>query len=122
LFRALCLKGQTLVAAHLLKNIARRDLVTTYPERGTNTVDQTPKFDKGRVYINKTQYFDGVSEEVWNFHVGGYQVLEKWLKDRKGRPLSNDDILHYQKIVVALKNTITTMAEIDDAIGEFPIR
>jgi hypothetical protein len=122
LFRALCAKGETLVNAHLLKNIARRDLLTTYPERGSNVVEQTPKFDKGRVYINKTQYFDGISEEVWNFHVGGYQVLEKWLKDRKGRTLSDDDLLHYQKIVVALTQTITTMTEIDEAIGEFPIR
>ncbi|MFN8375922.1 MAG: type ISP restriction/modification enzyme [Anaerolineae bacterium] len=122
LFRALCLKGQTLVNAHLLKNIARRDLVTSYPERGSNVVEQTPKFDKGRVYINKTQYFEGISEEVWNFYVGGYQVMEKWLKDRKGRTLTDDDILHYQKIVVALQKTIMTMAEIDEAIGEFPIR
>ena len=50
-------------------------------------------------------------EAVWNFHIGGYQVCEKWLKDRKGRTLSKDDIAHYQKIVVALAETIRLMKE-----------
>ena len=49
--------------------------------------------------------FGGVRKEVWEFHVGGYQVCEKWLKDRKGRTLSKDDIEHYHKIVVALSET-----------------
>lgn len=80
---------------------------------------------KGRVYINRTQYFDKVPEEVWNFHVGGYQVCHKWLADRKakggkhprpGRVLTDDDILHYQRIVVALKETSRLMAEIDEVI------
>ena len=59
---------------------------------------------------------DGVSEAVWNFHIGGYQVCEKWLRDRKGRTLSADDIAHYQKIVLALCETIKLMQEIDEAI------
>jgi hypothetical protein len=78
----------------------------------------------GRVYINKTQYFEGVPPEVWEFRVGGYQVLHKWLKDRRGRTLSWDDTYHYQKIVVALRETIRVMAEIDqviDAHGGWPI-
>jgi len=75
----------------------------------------------GRVYINKEQYFDGVPKNVWEFHIGGYQVCEKWLKDRKGRQLSNDDINHYQKIVVALNETIRLMKEIDDAIPAWPL-
>jgi hypothetical protein len=62
--------------------------------------------------------FKGVKEEVWNFHIGGYQVCEKWLKDRKGRKLTKDDIEHYQKIVVALSETIRLMAEIDKVIDE----
>ncbi len=57
-------------------------------------------------------------EEVWNFHIGGYQVCHKWLKDRKGRTLSDDDLAHYQKIVVALNETIRIMAEIDEVIEE----
>ena len=62
--------------------------------------------------------FQGVPEEVWNFHIGGYQVCEKWLKDRKGRTLSKDDIAHYQKIVVALAETIRLMKEIDEVIEQ----
>ncbi len=53
---------------------------------------------------------------VWNFHIGGYQVCEKWLKDRKGRTLTKDDLAHYQKIVTALSETIRLMAEIDAVI------
>ena len=60
--------------------------------------------------------FKGVPEEVWDFHIGGYQVCHKWLKDRKGRTLSDEDIGHYQKIVVALNETIRIMAEIDEVI------
>jgi hypothetical protein len=59
-----------------------------------------------------------VPEDVWNFHIGGYQVCEKWLKDRKGRTLSKDDIAHYQKIVVALAETIRLMKEIDEVIEQ----
>jgi len=57
-----------------------------------------------------------VPEEVWNFRVGGYQVCHKWLKDRKGRRLSDEDLVHYQKIVVAQSETVRIMAEVDQAI------
>ena len=60
--------------------------------------------------------FRGVPENVWNFHIGGYQVCEKWLKDRKGRTLTKDDIAHYHKIVISLTETIRLMAEIDQVI------
>ena len=76
---------------------------------------------RGRAYINKTQYFEGVKPDVWGFHIGGYQVLHKWLTDRKGRKLSFDDLLHYQKIVVALKETMRLMEEIDELIPSWPI-
>ena len=62
-----------------------------------------------------------VPEAVWNFHVGGYQVCQKWLKDRKGRTLSQADIEHYQKIVVALGQSIDLMAKIDEAIPNWPM-
>jgi len=75
----------------------------------------------GRVYINKTQYFEGIEPEVWEFQIGGYQVLHKWLKDRKGRKLIFDDFFHYQKIVVALKETMRLMGEIDELIPAWPI-
>jgi hypothetical protein len=60
--------------------------------------------------------FRGVPEEVWDFHIGGYQICHKWLKDRKGRTLSNDDVARYQRIVVALNETIRIMQEIDEVI------
>jgi len=63
-----------------------------------------------------TSGFRGVREDVWNFQIGGYQVCEKWLKGRKGRTLSEDDIAHYQKIIVALSETIGLMKEIDEVI------
>ena len=77
---------------------------------------------KRRVNINKGQYFEGIPPEVWNFHIGGYQVCEKWLKDRNGRPLNYDDLTHYQKIVVALKETIRLMGEIDSVIPGWPLQ
>ena len=79
---------------------------------------------QGRVYINSEQYFEGIPPEVWAFTIGGYQVCHKWLKDRKGRTLTFEDLHHYQKIVVALAETIRLMGEIDaaiDAHGGWPI-
>ena len=84
---------------------------------------------EGRVYINKGdpqsgatgQYFEGVPPEVWNFHIGGYQVCEKWLKDRRGRTLTYEDLEHYCKVITALRETIRLMAEIDAAIHKWPI-
>ncbi len=83
----------------------------------------------GRVYISRPaprsgkqgQYFEGVPPEVWAFHVGGYQVCDKWLKDRRGRTLTFDDIDHYRRIVTALQATIRLMTEIDDAIPTWPL-
>jgi predicted helicase len=75
----------------------------------------------GRVYINKTQYFGGIAPEVWAFMVGGYQVLEKWLKDRRGRELSYEDIQHYQKVAAALAKTIGIMEALDDLIPAWPL-
>ncbi len=75
----------------------------------------------GRVYINKTQYFEGIEPDVWGFQIGGYRVLHKWLKDRKGRKLTFNDMFHYQKIVVALKETMRLMGEIDELILKWPI-
>ena len=80
---------------------------------------------EGRVWINREQYFAGVAPEVWNFHVGGYQVCQKWLKDRKGRTLSYDDLAHYRRVVAALAETIHLMADIDAVIdqhGGWPLR
>ena len=128
LFRKLCILGEELVALHLLESPYLSQLVTRYPVVGDNIVEKGfPKFvaceegAPGYVYINKAQYFEGVPKEVWEFHVGGYQVCEKWLKDRRGRQLSFDDLMHYQKVVVALMETIRLMGEIDRAISGWPI-
>ena len=67
----------------------------------------------GAVYINDTQYFADVPISAWEFYIGGYQPAQKWLKDRKGRTLEFEDILHYQKIIVALSETDRLMKEID---------
>jgi len=122
LFRALIAKGAELVALHLMESPMLNNLITKYPIVGPNQVE-TVRYDEAnqRVYINKSQYFEGVSPEVWNFHIGGYQVCQKWLKDRKGRKLSYDDLVHYQKIVVAIKETKRLMAEIDQVIPSWPI-
>ena len=98
-------------------------LITGFPISGTNEVERVRYVDQEpeRVYINKDQYFDGIDPELWKFQIGGYQVLHKWLNDRKGRNLSSDDLFHYQRIVIALKETIRLMKEIDSLIPKFPI-
>ena len=126
LFRALAAKGADLVALHLLESPKLDDFLTDWPVKGDNLVDKVQYAEKdGRVWINKTQYFGGVPKAVWEFHVGGYQVCDKWLKDRKGRKLTYDDTQHYQKVVVALSETTGLMAEIDDVIrrhGGWPVQ
>lgn len=79
----------------------------------------------GRVYINDAQYFDDVPMRAWEMHIGGYRVAEKWLKDRKGRALSYDDLTHYQSVIAALDRTLDLQADLDAAIaaaGGWPLR
>jgi len=120
LFAKLVAKGKELVELHLLKSPKVDEFITTYPVSGDNKVEKV-SFTGGKVHINLRQYFGGVPEEVWNFKIGGYQVCDKWLKDRKGRALSGEDITHYQRVVVAIKETIRLMKEIDKAIPQWPI-
>jgi len=119
LFRALAAKGAELVALHLLESPKVEDFLTDWPVKGDNVVERVQYTEKDkRVWINKTQYLGGVPRAVWEFHIGGYQVCHKWLKDRKGRKLTYEDTQHYQKVVVALNETIRLMAEIDEVIAE----
>ena len=124
--------GGELRAIHLLESEVVEKYITQYPEDGDNIVGK-PKFVTsvqlnspplegcpppadgvvGKVYINDTQYFNNVPEIAWNFYIGGYQPAQKWLKDRKDRELSFEDILHYQKMIVALFETDRIMKEID---------
>ena len=72
-----------------------------------------PRFSDGKVWINSFQAFEGVPEVAWNFYIGGYQPAQKWLKDRKGRTLTFDDIKHYQKIIKVLVETKNYMDQLD---------
>lgn len=124
LFKALGEKGEELVALHLMKSKKLNKLITKMSGDGDNAVTEvTYQPKEQRVYINRDRYFEGITSDVWQFKIGGYQVLDKWLKDRKKakRTLSFDDVLHYQKVVVALKETMQLMKEIDQLIPGFPI-
>ena len=124
MFGKLVKYGAELVSLHLMKSPKLSQLMTTFDIEGDNEVARAhPKYIEKheRVHINKTQYFETVPQEIWEFHIGGYQVLHKWLKDRRGRKLSYDDLKHYQQIMVALSETIRIMSEIDAAIPQFPL-
>jgi len=117
LFHRLVHLGQELVELHLLESPKLDKPLSTYVGTAHPEVEKVSHSGK-TVWLDKDQTcgFQAVPEEIWEFHIGGYQVCEKWLKDRKGRKLSKSDIEHYQKIVVALNETIRLMAEIDKVI------
>lgn len=117
--------GKQIREIHLLESPVVENYITQYPIDGDNVVGK-PHFENsppvewwlkagvvGKVYINETQYFANVPQTAWEFYIGGYQPAQKWLKDRKDRTLDIDDILHYQKIIVALTETYRLMKEID---------
>ena len=122
LFWKLANLGGELRAMHLLES-AKLDTPTIgYPEAGDHIVSK-PQYQitdtenrLGKVRINDKQYFENVPETAWNFHIGGYQPAQKWLKDRKTRPLNHNDITHYQKIIIALTETDRLMREIDELL------
>ena len=93
--------GGELRQIHLLESPAVNKYITQYPVGGSNVVEKVG-YENGNVYINDTQYFANVPLVAWGFYIGGYQPAQKWLKDRKGRKLEFDDVLHYQNIIVAL--------------------
>ena len=138
LFRTLVALGSELTEVHLLHTSFSDSQPVNFPIVGDDIVERAhPKYyapgetplgetvnvERGRVYISRSklrpvkqgQYFDGVSPDVWESRIGGYKPMEKWLKDRKGRALSFDDIRHYQRIAAALQETIRLTAAIDDA-------
>jgi predicted helicase len=119
LFRMLARLGGELTALHLLESPRLDQPITEFVGSRTPEVEKV-SWTRDTVWVDKAQTlgFRGVREPVWNFHIGGYQVCEKWLKDRKGRKLTKDDVEHYQKIVVALSESIRLMAEIDKVIDE----
>lgn len=105
--------GSELRSIHLLESDKLNTLTIGYPVSGDNIVTKL-SYEEGKVYINDKQYFDKVPEVAWNFYIGGYQPAQKWLKDRKNKELTYDDIMHYQKIINALYLTDKLMLQIDE--------
>ena len=107
LFQELAVYGKRLADLHLMQSFEFDSPVAKFQGTGDKRVDKI-KYDKKRkcIYINQEQYFEGVENNIWEYRIGGYQVLSKWLKDRKGKILSFDDVKHYCKIVTAIKETI----------------
>ena len=112
LFKKMADYGEKLIELHLLKASKLAPPGAKFQGKGNDKVEKL-KYEKGKLFINNTQYFEGISPEVWECQIGGYQVLHKWLKDRKGRALSLDDIKHYCGIVAVLKKTIEIQDKID---------
>ena len=120
--------GRELRELHLLKSPVVNNYITTFPIGGDNNVTRkmtktsigfeiTDKTNKlGKVWINDTQYFGDVPEVVWNFYIGGYQPSQKWLKDRNGRVLTDQEIDHYQQMIVSMNETARIMQDIDKVI------
>ncbi|MFA7285997.1 MAG: type ISP restriction/modification enzyme [Candidatus Paceibacterota bacterium] len=111
-FDRLVVLGEKLRSLHLMTDSRVNDFITTYSVAGENLVEKL-KYENGNVYINKDQHFGNVPEIAWNFYIGGYQPAQKYLKDRKGRNLTNDEIENYQKIIKVLFETDKVMKEID---------
>ncbi|GIK49583.1 MAG: hypothetical protein BroJett013_22800 [Alphaproteobacteria bacterium] len=115
-FRRIAALGSEMRAVHFLRHPNVQLVTTRFPVPGRAVV-QRPRFSEGRVLINETQYFDGVSESAWSFPVGGFQPAQKWLKDREGRALTLDELRHWQKIVAAIGETERVVREINETIG-----
>lgn len=121
LFKNLAERGKQLTELHLMKSNKLNNPIAKFQGEGSNVVAKAKRVgrnyqsDEERVYINKEeQYFEGIPQEVWEYQVGGYQVLDKWLYDRRERKLSNEEIQHYCKVVTALHHTIKLQKQIDE--------
>jgi hypothetical protein len=123
---ALVKTGEKLRGLHLMTDPVVNNFITTYPVAGDDDVEKIKYVNDngvghgnkndgvGNVFINAQQYFGNVPETAWNFYIGGYQPAQKYLKDRKGRKLSNEEIEQYQRIIVVLAETERIMKSIDD--------
>jgi len=114
LFEKMAGLGEELIEIHLLKSIPRSAARIKFEEEGDNKVEK-PRYDgkKKRVYINQSQYFEGIELELWDYQIGGYQVLYQWLKYRKGKKLNLEDITHFSKTATALERTIEIQKQIN---------
>ena len=113
-FKRLSNLGKELVDLHLLKSSALEEIEIAFRQSGSSTVEKVSYDEKNhRVFINKEQWFEGISREIWEYRIGAYQVMEKYLKDRKKRKLSIDEITHYMKMAKAIRLTIELQRKID---------
>jgi len=119
-FSSLAKIGEELVALHLLKSAKLDSPIARFHGKGDNLVEKNASGGRTydpknqRVYINKEQYFDNIPEHLWDYQIGGYQVLDKWLKDRAERRLSADDVRHYCRVATALSETMRLQRELSD--------
>ena len=116
-FHHLAKKGAELRKLHIMEGASSWPNIISFPISGSDSIEKIT-FKEGKVFINDTQYFGNVSNLAWDFFIGGYQPAQKWLKDRKGRKLEYNDILHYGHIIYALEQTGRIMEEIDE-VGVF---
>ena len=119
-FKGLSNLGKELVDLHLLKHPALDQSEIGFPKGNSNIVEKV-SYDENakRVYINKDQYFEGIPKEVWEYYIGAYQVMQKYLKDRKKRRLSLDKINHYMRVAKAISLTIQLQEKIDEVYAIF---
>jgi len=119
LFRKLAEFGRRLAELHLMQSPELDSPVVKFQGTGDKRIDKIKYGKEGeRVYINNNQYFEGLEEDVWQYRIGGYQVCDKWLKDRKGKVLSLDDIKHYCKVATVFEHTIRIQQGIDELYDE----
>jgi type I restriction-modification system DNA methylase subunit len=117
LFKKMGEYGEKLVDLHLLESSELDSPIAKFQGKRDYRVEKV-KYEKGKVFINNDQYFEGIAPEIWKYQIGGYKVCEKWLKDRKGRILSLDEIKHYCKVVTAIQKTNEIQKVIDDIYPE----
>jgi len=115
LFSTIVELGRRLIDIHLLNYVSEEERKIGYPIGGSNVVEKR-EYDKQnqRIYINKTQFFEGILEEEWNFYIGGHQLLDRCLKEVKGRKLSLEDIHYFIKIIVSIRETTRIMQKLDE--------
>ena len=116
-FRDVSAKGAELRKLHLMEPAAIGDAPYPFTGEGDNEVGK-PRFEDGHVWINDSQYFADAPAVSWDFYIGGYQPARKWLKDRKGRALSFEDVKHYQRILKILSETDRIMRTISMELTE----
>jgi predicted helicase len=121
LFQEMAALGHQITELHLMESDQLNKPIAKFQGKGSNVIAKAKKVGRNyqpeeqRVYINKDgQYFEGIPQEVWEYQIGGYQVLDKWLYDRRERHLTNEEIQHYCRVVTALKHTIDLQQQIDE--------